>query len=503
MVANPWKSSSLAWRRVVEVSSYLLEEQILAIFKQWLDFRDTHGPSYSNHLLRRLLVVDVAAIVDEGLGNSSYVVDLGDGSALVVDPERDPRPYLAELRRRRLRARFVVETHLHADFVSGGRELASEGAEMLAPAGSELAHPHRPLRDEEEVDLGGLTLRVIATPGHTPEHLSYLLVSGSDPVGLLSGGTLMTGGVARTDLLSADQTVPLARAAYQSIRRRLFTLPNELVVYPTHGAGSFCSVGAGNERTTTIGREKSANPLFAGDPDEDAFVERLVAGYGSYPPYFLELRKVNRSGPVVIGPEPAPLLELSPAQVEAAVTDGVEVVDVRGVDDFAAGHVPRSISNPWRAQFATWLGWLIPRRTPLIFVTDDTVRREDLVWAALKVGFENFEGILAGGVEAWQESGRPLSRLTVAETPDAVDGRAVLDVRQASEYASGHLSGAVHAELGSLIGPAEQLPDQATLVHCGHGERAATAASLLLRNGQEDVAVFKGGPGELGDLVTS
>ena len=453
-------------------------------------------------MFEKVVGVDVTAIVDEGLGNSSYVVDLGDGSALVVDPERDPRPYLAELGRRGLRARFVAETHLHADFVSGGRELAVGDVELLAPADSELAYAHRPLRDEEEVDLGGLTLRVVATPGHTPEHISYLLLDGSEPVALFSGGTLMTGGVARTDLLSADQTVPLARAAYRSVRRRLFTLPDDLLVYPTHGAGSFCSVGDGAERTTSIGREKAANPLFAGDPDEDAFVERLVAGYGTYPPYFLELRDVNRNGPVLIGPEPAPLAELSPAQVEAAVTGGAEVVDVRSVTDFAAGHVPRSISNPWRAQFATWLGWLIPRQTPLIFVTDDTVHREDLVWAALKVGFENVEGVLVGGQETWRGSGRPLSRMTVAEGRDAVDGRVVLDVRQASEYASGHLPDAVHAELGSLMGSAGDVSDQPVLVHCGHGERAATAASLLFRDGHEDVTVFQGGPGELGDLVT-
>lgn len=447
--------------------------------------------------------MDVAAIVDEGLGNSSYVVDLGDGGALVVDPERDPRPYLAELERRRLRARFVVETHLHADFVSGGRELVDRGAELWAPVGAGLAHPHRALGDEEEVDLGGLRLRVIATPGHTPEHLSYLLLDGSDPVGLFSGGTLMTGGVARTDLLAADQTVPLARAAYRSIRERLFALPDDLVVYPTHGSGSFCSVGAGTERITTIGRERAANPMLVGDPDEDAFVERLVAGYGTFPPYFLELREVNRQGPAVIGVEPPPLVELSASQVEAAASEGTEVVDVRGVDTFAAGHVPGSVSHPWRAQFATWLGWLIPRETPVVFVVDETVPQDDLVWAARKVGFENLAGVLAGGVAAWEKTGRPLSRLTVAERQDSVDGRAVLDVRQASEYASGHLPGAVHAELGSLMGSAEELPDQAVLVHCGHGERAATAASLLLRDGHENVAVFKGGPGELGDLVTS
>lgn len=191
-----------------------------------------------------MLVVDVVPLVDEGLGNSAYVVDLGDGGALVVDPARDPRPYRAVLARRGLAPRFVVETHLHADFVSGGRELAAAGALLLAPAGSDLAFPHRPLADDDELDVGGLTLRVIATPGHTPEHLAYLLLDGARPKALFSGGTLMAGGVARTDLLAPEQTEPLARAAYRSIRERLLTLPDDLVVYPTHGGGSFCSTTA-------------------------------------------------------------------------------------------------------------------------------------------------------------------------------------------------------------------------------------------------------------------
>jgi glyoxylase-like metal-dependent hydrolase (beta-lactamase superfamily II) len=243
--------------------------------------------------------VDVAALVDEGLGNSAYVVDLGDGGALVVDPARDPRPYLAELDRRGLVARFVVETHLHADFVSGGGELAARGARLLAPAGSDLAHDHHRLDDGDEVDLGGVRLKAIATPGHTPEHLAYLLLDGDRPLALFSGGTLLAGGVARTDLLTPEETEPLARAAYRSITTRLLTLPDDLAVYPTHGGGSFCSVAPGGQRTTTIGRERTANPLLVGAPDEDTFVSRLFAGFGSYPPYFLELRDVNRAGVAV------------------------------------------------------------------------------------------------------------------------------------------------------------------------------------------------------------
>ena len=442
----------------------------------------------------------VTAIVDEGLGNSSYLVDLGDGGALVVDPERDPRPYLGELERRRLRACFVVETHLHADFVSGARELVASGAELLAPSGSALTHPHRPLNDGDEIAIGGLSLQVIATPGHTPEHLSYLLVDGREQIGLFSGGTLMSGGVARTDLLSSEQTEPLARAAYRSIRERLLTLPDDLVVYPTHGAGSFCSVGAGSERTTTIGMEKRNNPLLVGDPDEETFVDRLLAGYGSFPPYFLELREVNQQGPTVKGTPLPTLPQLSVAQLDTAITNGAELVDVRDVRSFAQGHVPGSLSNPWRDQFATWLAWLVARETPIVFVADRSVDRQDLAWAALTVGFEHIVGELGGGVGAWAAAGRQVSTIPVVDSQDRND-RAILDIRQESEYKAGHVPGAIHIELGHLAEVADQVPLGDVLVHCGHGERAMTAASILARAGQHNVTVFAGALQELVSLT--
>lgn len=442
----------------------------------------------------------VVALVDEGLGNSAYVVDLGDGGAMVVDPERDPRPYLHELHRRGLTLRFVVETHLHADFVSGARELAAAGAQVLAPAGSALASPHHPLHDGDEIDLGGLTLRVIATPGHTPEHLAYLLAEAVRPVAVFTGGALVAGGVARTDLLAADQTEPLARAAYRSIHERLLTLPDDLAVYPTHGSGSFCSANTGGQRTTTIERERATNPLLAGGPDEDTFVARLLAGLGSYPPYFLELRAVNRRGPAVHGAAPPALAALGPQDVRAAMAAGAEVVDARPIEAFAAGHVPGSLSNPWRAQFATWLGWLVPRDRPVVFVADGTVDRRDLVWAALTVGGEHLAGELAGGVAAWQAAG-----LDVATTPlvDAggAGGRRVVDIRQRSEFDAGHVAGAVHVELGSLTRATGAVPDAPVLVHCGHGERAMSAASLLERAGHRGVAVLAGGPDDLGELT--
>jgi hydroxyacylglutathione hydrolase len=205
-------------------------------------------------------VIAPDAIVDEGLGNSSYLVDLGDGRGLAIDPARDPARYLAVAERRGLEVAFAVETHLHADFVSGARELGALGAAVLAPRAGDHKFPVRGLSDGEDVDLGGLRLRALATPGHTPEHLAYVLLDDDRPVALFSGGSLLVDSVARTDLIHPDQTEPLARSLWRSLHERVLTLPDDLPVYPTHGAGSFCSAPAGGERTTTIGRERRANP---------------------------------------------------------------------------------------------------------------------------------------------------------------------------------------------------------------------------------------------------
>jgi hydroxyacylglutathione hydrolase len=431
------------------------------------------------------------AVVDEGLGNSSYLLDLGDRRALVIDPERDPAPYLARAERAGLTIAYAVETHLHADFVSGSRELAAGGATVIASGAGGLEFPHRPLRDGEEVDLGGLALRALATPGHTPEHLAYLLLDGSRPVGLFSGGSLIVGAVARTDLIAPEQTESLARALWRSLHERILSLPDDLPVYPTHGAGSFCSAPAGGERTTTIGREKATNPLL-GAPDEDAFVKTLLEGLGTYPPYFRRLREVNRRGPVVYGAQPPPLAALGVDVVRRLIADGAQLVDARPLAAFAAGHIPGALAIELRDAFATWLGWLIDDATrPLVFVLDEGQDRDDLVRQALKIGYENLAGELAGGMAAW--SG-PTLRVGLVSA-EQISGP-VLDIRQDAEYDAGHVPGALHVELGALVNGGDVVGSGPLTVMCGHGERAMSAASLLAAAGHDDVTVVEGGPGD-------
>lgn len=336
--------------------------------------------------------IDVVPVADAGLGNSAYLVDLGDGGALLVDPRRVIAPYE----------------------------------------------------------------RAIATPGHTPEHLAYLLLDGATPIALFSGGTLIAGGVARPDLIAAEQTERLARAAHRSIVQRVLTLPDGLPVYPTHGGGSFCSAGTGGRVTTTIGHERAANPLLQ-VADEDAFVARLLGGLGSFPPYFLHLREVNRTGPTVYGRDLPRLRPLTAREVVDAVDGGAVLVDARPIDRFAAGHVSGSVSIELRSQFATWLGWVVPFGTPIVVNIDDDQHERDLVAQALTIGYE------------WD---------------------------------AGHVPDALHRELGTLRSNAADLPD-GLVVHCGHGQRAMTAASLLLRAGHRDVTVTTAGPDQLATTIAA
>ena len=218
---------------------------------------------------------------------------------------------------------------------------------------------------------------MLATPGHAPEHASYLLLDGARPVAVFSGGALLVGTVARTDLAGPELTEPLARAAYRSLHGRLLSLPDELAVYPTHGAGSFCAAPAGDQRTTTIGAERRHNRLLAA-PDEDAFVAQLLASFGSYPPYFLRLRERNRVGPELLGRDWKVLPLLSTDQAQQHLAGGGLVIDARPITEFAAGHIPGALSIALRPAFASWLGWLLDDTQPLVFVLDDDQDRGEL-----------------------------------------------------------------------------------------------------------------------------
>lgn len=431
----------------------------------------------------------VTPISDPGLGNTSYLVDLGDRSALVVDPERDPRPYFDAAEHLGLEIRHVIETHLHADFVSGSRELVASGATLIAPRMSQLAYPSRAVDGGDEIAVGDLLLQVVATPGHTPEHVAYVLADGATPQVVFTGGTLMAGGVARPDLISPDLTVPLAHDAYRSVRRLFDTLPAHVEVRPTHGGGSFCSTGAPTGgAVSTIGTERSTHPVALA-PSEQDFVDDLLAGLGTYPTYFGRLRAVNQTGPRVFGVD-LPTL----ASLDADGIAGSTIVDARPIERFAAGHIPGSVSNELRDQFGTWLGWLFEPTSPLVFVLDDDQDERNLMSQALNVGHEALAGKVS--IVDWTTGGGELGTIDLVKPDQIQRGSEIVDVRQDAEWRSGHVPNAIHVELGSLQAGALTVAPGA-VVHCGHGQRAMTAASLLARRGATDLAVTRAGPAEI------
>lgn len=443
--------------------------------------------------------INVIPLVDEGMGNSAYLLDLDDGRALAVDASRDLRAVYAAAQRRGLTVAYAADTHLHADFLTGAVQLArADGAQVLASASGNREYPHTGLADGDEVDLGGLRLRALATPGHTHEHMAYELLDGSRTLGVFTGGSLIVGSAARTDLVSPDRTEELARAQYRSLQR-LARLDDQVAVWPTHGAGSFCSAPPGAERTSTIGTERVTNTLLRAE-SEDAFVAELLDSLGTFPPYFLRLGEINRRGPAAV--EGDTLSALTAAEVTSLVTAGAQVVDVRPVADFGAGHVPGSVSIPLRPVFATWLGWLIDADEPIVVVRNPDQDPAEIVWQARKVGYDQLAGELGGGLAAWTAAGQPTGSIPVAG-PEVLDGARVLDIRQRGEYQAGHVPGADSIELGALTTRAIELPDEPLVVMCGHGERAMGAASLLARTSHHHVTVLDGGPQDWADTTAT
>lgn len=434
----------------------------------------------------------VHPIPDDALGNTSYLVDVGDGLAAAVDPRREAETYVGLADRLGLRLVASLETHLHADFVSGSRELAdAAGAEIFGSADAGLGFGHTGLRHGQTVALGEARFRVLATPGHTPEHVAYVLEGEDGPEGVFSGGSLIAGGAARTDLTGADHTEALARAQFQSLRA-VADLPDAAMLWPTHGAGSFCSAGPGGMSQTTIGVQRRANPLVCID-DEDEFVHHLVAGFGSYPPYFLHLRSVNQGGPALLRDLAAPH-PMAALEVAERVDAGAWLVDARPVEAWAAGHPRGSVSNAHRAAFASWLGWIVPFGAPIVLVIEEE-RATEAVALAHRIGYDAVLGWLAGGLEAWESAGLPIDTVEVIEADEAgrrvEAGATLLDVRQESELVTARIPGAAHLELGDII--AGKVPEADRVVtFCGHGERSATAASLLERRGVA-VASLNGG----------
>ncbi len=431
--------------------------------------------------------MQVTTIRTPGLGDSTYILS-HEGRALVVDPQRDSDRFLSVLADHDAELRFVLETHLHNDYVSGGRDLAARtGAELVLPAAAAPAFRHTPAFHMEDLDGGPLTIRPIHTPGHTPEHTSYLVLVEGRPVALFSGGSLLVGAAGRPDLLGPERADTLARLQYRSVHR-LAALPDDVGLYPTHGAGSFCTATVAAVTTSTIGDEKATNPVLA-YPDEDSFVEGQLSGLVPYPSYYRYMGPAN-----LYGPEPLPEIdvpELTPSDLD---TLDAEIVDVRPKADYAAGHIPGAWGIEANEDFTTWAGWLLPYDAEIVFVVGDDQDPRELAVDLARIGFERVRGALRG-MDAWIAEGRPVEShrtMTAREFLDEAEPDAqVLDVRAPNELDMGVLEGARHIFLPELLEeiPDDLDPERPVYIGCTTGHRASAAAGLLLRAGYEPVVL--------------
>ncbi len=440
--------------------------------------------------------MNIVPFVHEGLGNSSYLIGFAGGKAILVDPDRTAQRYLDAADARGWRISTVLETHLHADFVSGAHELAAAvGAKLFVPEGEGLQLPHHGVRGSDRWTLDGVEIEGVASPGHTPEHVSYVIRAGSHPLALFSGGSLIVGGAARTDLIAPGVTEQLTRAQYRTLKTAFSALPDETGLYPTHGGGSFCSAGAsGGSRTSTLGAERSSNPLLAFD-NEDELAAWFPTTFPSAPAYYFRMRAFNQAGPRLRRDIQAPPA-VAPIEFNDMQRDAV-VIDTRPMGAYATAHIPGSISIAFRDVFAVWLGWLVPADARLLFVAGDTPV-ERLLDESLLVGYERFAGVLDGDLRRWEDEGLPVARAGLIDAAEArralLSGATALDVREPDEYAVGHIPDAVHVPLGQLAGRMYEVPrDRPIVAYCGHGERAATAVSLLERSGRTVLLNLDGG----------
>jgi hydroxyacylglutathione hydrolase len=440
----------------------------------------------------------IEPFVDMRLGNSAYLLGSYDTKkGILIDPLRDVDEYLQVASERGIQLTHVLDTHLHADFVSGNREIAHKtGARIGASAEAKVGFEHQPLTEESIIDLGAFQVRVMTTPGHTPEHISFLLVEpdGKTPSALFSGGALIVGGAARTDMITPELTQPLAHDLYHTLHHKLLKLPDELQVFPTHGAGSYCVAPAAKERTTTIGNERTNNSLAQARSEEE-FVQRSLMGLPSYPTYYKYLREINQQGAEILGGVPV-LQPLSASEVKALLDEGVVVLDVRHGKLFGAGHIPNSYGIRVDAPLTTWAGWLIPFGSRIVLLAESTEQTLAATRQLMRIGYDELVGRLDGGIDAWARE-YPVATIEgihAKELRERLDEVMLIDVRQKSEWDEEHIPGAIHFEGGRVAW--EELPfphDRPLVIQCSSGNRSMSVSSVLRRRGFHNVLQVEGG----------
>ena len=439
-------------------------------------------------------MLHVEVIATEELGDRSYVAHDGN-TAVVVDPQRDLDRVERLLADRGLTVGAVLETHVHNDYVTGGYELARRtGARYVLHQADDVAFDRHGVTDGDELTVGGLTVRVLATPGHTDHHVSYVVSADGAAPAVFTGGSLLYGSVGRTDLVDTERTEELTRKQYRSARRLAEELPDEAAVYPTHGFGSFCSSGdAAGGDDSTIGAERERNDALTQD-DEDTFVTRLVEGLTAYPTYYAHMAPLNRQGPGAADLSPAEPVD--PDELRKRVAAGEWVVDLRDRTAYATDHVAGTVGIELSDQFATYVGWLLPWGEPLTLLGESAEQVADAQRQLVRIGIDRPSGAAVGDPAelAGGDDLRRYERVEFADLPagladGSADNDVVLDVRRDDERAAGGIPGSAHVPIHSLLDRMDELPQKRLWVHCASGFRASIAASLLDRAGRDVVLI--------------
>jgi len=434
------------------------------------------------------------------LAHASYLL-ASEGEAVVVDPQRDVELYLKAAAEHGVTIRHIFETHLHADFVSGHRELAARtGAKIYMGTQAGAAFEHVPVSDGFELKFGNASIRVLETPGHTPESICLVVTDegkSSEPWGVLTGDTLFIGDVGRPDLSPRHTPAQLAGLLYDSLHDKLMALPDSVRVYPAHGAGSLCGKNMRAERSSTIGTERLTNyPLQIKGREE--FIQQLTSNLPARPEYFAKDAEINRTGAAALSELPL-LRVISPSELAKMLQDGEMALDVRPCDEFAAGHVPGSVNIALSGQFASWAGTVLGLTAHPVLIADTDQQVEEARLRMARVGIEALDGYLAGGVAAWREAGLPVNtveQITVNDLDQQLrSGKVqVLDVRRAPEWEGAHIDDAAWWPLDNFkVSPPEIDHEIPLAVHCKSGYRSMIACSLLQRAGFKHVVNIAGG----------
>jgi hydroxyacylglutathione hydrolase len=447
---------------------------------------------------------------DEGLAQASFLVGCDrTKQAVVIDPRRDATVHEAAARQLGATIVAAVETHVHADFVSGARELAEKGARVYTGPGADLEYDHHEVREGEELKVGDLTLRFLHTPGHTFEHVCILAEAPGELPRLFTGDVLFVGGVGRPDLLGDDQARLLANDLFDSLRR-LMTLDERIEVHPGHGAGSLCGAGIGKEPSSTIGRERRQNPMLQYD-DRQAFVAAVLADLPGTPPYFARMKRVNKAGPPLLQDLASRRLpSLKPSAAAALAADGALILDLRQGAAFADGHPYGALNIGYGPKIGYWAGWVVPPDAPLLLLADEPGQAQEAAVQLLRVGLDRIEGAIAGGFEGWTGAALPVAQIeqiSVADLRAAVarhDAMRIVDVRSPREWRADHLEGSINMPVGEIPSRIGELSgDGAVATICEGGYRSSLAASLLAREGVRHLANVAGGMSDYRALETT